>query len=121
MKGWWPVKTEHLTPSDVARQARQLVAAEKESRRYWQELAEEDKERVVWLIRAELLRLLETPAVWVPGSLRPRDGDRLDVTISLDLSVERAWNARRQAEQAGEIAMFTEELLDHRRRRREDD
>jgi hypothetical protein len=93
---WWQTKVELLTPTDIARRSRELVAAEKESRRHWERLANADTDsvaRVAYLVRDELLRLLVDPSSWLPGSLRPRDGDRLDVTISLDLSEARAGDA----------------------------
>jgi hypothetical protein len=78
-----------LTPSDIARWSEELVAAERESRQFWDALADKDKAGIVCRIREELLRLLLDPS-WLPGRLRFGGGNRLDVTISLDLGWEEA-------------------------------
>ncbi len=78
------VTTRQLSPVDVWREKEALVARQQNSRRLWNESTDDERVGTLLLVRDQLERLLDRVETWVPGSLA-RNGDRLDVTMSIHL------------------------------------
>lgn len=72
------------SPSDIARNATSLVATEWRSLEAWSQATDDRRAGLLAVIRETLFRLLETPD-WVPGALSAHEGDRIDITLSVQL------------------------------------
>ena len=76
-----------MSPGDIARGSKELVDFERASLAGWSSAAGDEKEYVRTVIRAALLRLLETDS-WLPGSVQIV-ASRLDVRIAIEFDADR--------------------------------
>lgn len=73
-----------------------IEAQERRSQELWDNLDDEERQATCVIVRDSLLRLVDDPNLWVPASLEPRAGERLDLLISISMSeVEDEVLARR--------------------------
>lgn len=78
-----PLAVEHLTLNDLWKEKDRLVKREFDAQKFWASIADDERAAVILLVRDAMLRLLKDPDKWVPTSVQPRDGNRLDVTFSI--------------------------------------
>lgn len=98
------VDGEWLSKDDVAEQ-------ERRSRKLWDSINDEQRQSILVLVRDSLLRLIEDPEIWVPTSLEPRSGERMDLWISISMSEIDEEVLRRRLETEREISAATTDLV----------
>ena len=79
---YFRVQVGQRTAGTVARDALKLVNLERESLAAWNEAGDRERQEILDVVRAALIRLLESPH-WVPRSIRPGAG-RLEVSIVIE-------------------------------------
>ena len=93
-----------LTKEDVAEQ-------ERRSRKFWDSVDDPQRQAILVLVRDSLLRLVEDPEVWVPTSLEPRSGERVDLWVSIHMSEVDEEVLRRRLETERQINDSTKDLV----------
>lgn len=101
----------HIAPGDPWRSKEEVAQKERESRQFWADIPDENRQAVLVLVRDALLRLIEDPDVWVPTSIEPKSGNRLDVFISIHLAEVDEEVLRRRVETERMISETTTDLV----------
>lgn len=78
------VTVARLNPGDVARGAKELVDYERLCASAWLTRTPDERDAIRTIIRAGLIRLLETDD-WIPGSVFERSG-RIDVHMTFEVT-----------------------------------
>jgi hypothetical protein len=102
------IKAQHIASGDPWRSKDDIAQKERDSRKFWTDLTDPQRQAMIVLVRDALLRLIEDPDVWVPTSIEPSSGNRLDVWISIHLAEVDEEVLRRRVE--------TERAIDHAQR-----
>lgn len=89
----------------------QVAAAEQESLQYWDKLKDPQRQAVIVLIRDALLRLVESPDLWIPTSLEPRSNNRLDMFLNIHFAEIDDEVVRRRVETEEEIFRSRNDLV----------
>jgi hypothetical protein len=98
-------------PGDVWRSKEEVAQKERESRQFWADIPDTNRQAILVLVRDALLRLIEDPDVWVPTSVEPKSGNRLDVFVSIHLAEVDEEVLRRRVETERMIAETTTDLV----------
>lgn len=101
----------HIAPGEVWRSKDEVAEKERESRKFWADIPDENRQAILVLTRDALLRLIEDPDVWVPTSVEPKSGHRLDIFISIHLAEVDEEVLRRRVETEKMIADTTTDLV----------
>lgn len=92
------VLARHVGVGEEWRSKEELARQEQTSRQYWKGIDDEKRAAILILMRDALLRLVEDPELWVPTSIEPKSGNRLDVFISINLAQVDGEVLRRRVE-----------------------
>jgi hypothetical protein len=95
----------------VWRSKEEVAQKERESRQFWADIPDTNRQAILVLVRDALLRLIEDPDVWVPTSVEPKSGNRLDVFVSIHLAEVDEEVLRRRVETERMIAETTTDLV----------
>lgn len=105
------VEARHIAPGDPWRSKEEVAQKERESRQFWANIPDENRQAILVLVRDALLRLIEDPDVWVPTSIEPKSGNRLDVFVSIHLAEVDEEVLRRRVETERMISETTTDLV----------
>lgn len=93
--------TSQTIPKDAEWHDRaDMLALETTSEETWLKLNDEERQALCLIMGDILRRLADDPDVWLPISLVPRSGERMDVWIGLNMDVvdEEVVRSRRDSE-----------------------
>lgn len=95
------VTSKHFPPTEKWYDRDHLAKLEAESERAWSQLSDEQQQAWVIIVRDSLLQLAQNPADWLPISMVPKTGHKVDVWLGFDLDeIEgEVLRRRRAAEQ----------------------
>lgn len=105
------VEARHIAPGDPWRSKEEVAQKERESRQFWANIPDDNRQAILVLVRDALLRLIEDPDVWVPTSIEPKSGNRLDVFVSIHLAEVDEEVLRRRVETERMISETTTDLV----------
>lgn len=80
------VRTQHIPVGEEWRSKEEIAQKERESRAFWSNIDDDKRQAILVLTRDALLRLIEDPDIWVPTSVEPASGNRIDIFISIHLA-----------------------------------
>lgn len=90
----------------------EVAEKERQSKQIWDGIDDQQRQAVLVLVRDSLQRLTEDPEVWVPTSVEPITGSRIDVFVSIHLAEVDEEVLRRRLETERMIAEDTTGLLE---------
>lgn len=105
------IKARHIGPGETWHTKEEIAALEQASLKFWNELDDDKRQAVVVLVRDGLLRLIEDTDLWIPTSMEPKSGNRLDLYISLHFAEIDEEVVRRRVETEREIYQTREDLV----------
>lgn len=79
------VRTEHVTPDAPWHTKEKLAKLEANSETIWADMDDEHRDALAIIITDVLKRMVEDPEVWLPVSLVPVTGNKLDIWIGINL------------------------------------
>lgn len=106
------VTARAVAPSDEWYTKDEIADKERKSKEIWDGVEDENRQAVLVLTRDSLARLIEDPDVWVPTSVEPITGTRIDVFVSIHLAEVDEEVLRRRIETERMIADDTAGLLE---------
>lgn len=62
-----------------------MAKREMDSQVFWHQISEDQRFAIQLVVKDALITLIERPERWLPASIDPTKGDRLDITISVQL------------------------------------
>lgn len=105
------LEARHISPGDEFHTKEQIAALEQASLKFWNDLNDEQRQAVIVLVRDALLRLIEDPDLWIPTSLEPKSGNRLDLYLNIHFAEIDEEVVRRRVETEREIHRTREDLV----------
>ncbi len=105
------IKARVIEPGEKWHSKEEIAALEQASLKFWNELEDDNRQAVVVLTRDALLRLIEGTDLWIPTSLEPKSGNRLDLYISIHFAEIDEEVVRRRVETEREIYQTREDLV----------
>lgn len=115
------VKARHVPVGETWRTKEEIAEKERQSRAYWAQIEDDQRQAILVLTRDALLRLIEDPDIWVPTSIEPTSGERLDIFISIHLAEVDAEVLQRRVETERMIDDTTKDLTALRGELREEE
>lgn len=105
------IKARHIGPGEQWHTKEEIAALEQASLKFWNELEDDNRQAVVVLTRDALLRLIEDTDLWIPTSVEPKSGNRLDLYIAIHFAEIDEEVVRRRVETEREIYRTREDLV----------
>lgn len=96
------LRVKHVDRDHPWRTVQDLAEEEAKSEQSWEQMDPEQKSVVLLLVQVALERMIANPEEWVPTSLLPHQGERLDVFVSIYLAEVDKEVVRRHLEKEAE-------------------
>lgn len=105
------IEARHIEPDDKWHTKEEVAELEQASLKWWTESDDEQRQAVIVLARDALMRLIDDPDMWIPVSLEPKSGNRVDLFISIHFAEIDGEVVRRRVETEREIVHAREDLV----------
>ena len=105
------VSSTRVQPGELWRSKDEIARRAAAARAQWDKLDDDERQAVVVIVTDALLLLLETASEWIPDSVEPKSGHRLDVNIGINLHEISEQVVAQRVEAERQDAHATKDLL----------
>lgn len=92
----------------------ELIEAEKRSAEFWESIDDEHRLALAAILRDALLRLVDDPDSWLPTTIEPAEGQRIDLRILIHLSDLDQDVLKRRVDVEREVQRTRQDLIELR-------